>query len=438
MLEKKIYKILMIILIVVATGALLLAIYFLPPVHNRLSWRVANLRAEIYYFFNPPGELAFSPVQQAEMEEIVRMTQMSLETEITVTFTPTMTPADFIDPTQTQTATPTQTPTLIPQAVLLDDVVHEYQSMNNCGPATLSMALSYWGWDGDQRDTKLWLRPHPEDRNVMPNEMEDSVRNHTGLNALTRWGGDIEMIKKFIAAGFPVIIERDRIDVSPDEDWMGHYVVVTGYDDNTGRFFTQDSMVSADYPLPYGVVERSWRAFNYVYVVIYPPDREAEIFSILGPHADEAYNHQYAAQKAQQEIPVLEGRDLFFAWFNYGTSLVNLADYYGAAQAYDHAFKTVYREIPDLAQPWRMMWYQTGPYFAYYHTQRYHDVIELANVTLENSGVTEIEETWVWRARARVALGNVEGAITDYRQALKYRPGWESVEAELRKLGVEP
>ncbi len=430
----------MIILIVTASMALLLAVYYLPPVHNRLSWRVANIRTQVRHYFNPPGEHVFTPGQQAEMEQVVAHTvtaQVAVPTA-TITLTPPPTPTDYISPTPTHTATPTVTPTPIPESIRLTGVVHEYQSENNCGPATLSMALSFWGWQGNQADTARILRPHRHDRNVMPYEMVAYVETETDLKALVRSGGDIDMLKRLIAAGFPVIIERDMGDVRPHEDWTGHYGVVTGYEDARERLILQDSFVMADYPLAYDNFIKYWRAFNFVYVVIYPPEREPEVLAILGAHADEMYNHQQAAERALQEITFLEGRNLFFAWFNYGTSLVNLGDYYNAAIAYDRAFGEIYETIPSPARPWRMMWYQTGPYFAYYHTGRYQDVIDLANLTLTTTGVREIEETWVWRGRARLALGDVDGAVSDFRTALNYHPGWQVAEEALRNLGVEP
>jgi hypothetical protein len=310
--------------------------------------------------------------------------------------------------------------------------------MNNCGPATLSMALSFWGWTGSQEITRPWLRPHPNDRNMMPYEMVNAVKAHTELTALMRWGGDVDMIKKFIAAGFPVIIERDMGDVRPNVDWTGHYGVISGYDDGRAHFILQDSYISPYYPLSYENLNRYWRAFNHVYIVIYPPEREAEVLAILGPQADEADNLQHAVEKAQAAIPTLEGRDLFFAYYNYGTSLVNLGDYFGAAQAYDYAYSEIYPTIPSEARPWRMLWYQTGPYFAYYYTGRYQDVVNLADLTLESNSAREIEETWVWRGRARLALGDVDGAVEDFRTALKYHPGWPVAEAELRNLGLTP
>lgn len=435
MLKKRPNKILMIFLIATSSLAILIAIYFLPPVHERLSWRIANLRSDIFYFFNPPDETAFSPGQQEQMAEIVSNTQTAMAPEPTATLEPSITPTNYVSPTPTQTPTPTPTPTPIPDSVRLEGVVHEYQKFNNCGPANLSMALSFWGWEGDQRDTAAWIKPNQEDRNVMPYEMVSYIQSETSFKAVLRWGGDLEMIKKFVAAGFPVIIEKGFEEEVEQNVWMGHYGVITSYDENKEIFLIQDSYVASDYANPYEKVVRHWRAFNYVYVVVYPPDREEEVFSILGPHADETFNHQHAAQNAIEEIAVLDGRELFFAWYNYGTSLVNLGDYYGAAQAYDSAFE-VYADLGS--RPWRITWYATGPYFAYFYTGRYQDVIDLAEDTLSNSFVPAIEETWVWRGRARVQLGDIEGGIEDFREALKWHPDWWVAEAELQSLGVEP
>jgi len=434
--EKKLNKILKIFLLIIGVIGLMVAFYFLPPVHERLSWRIANLRASIFYFFNPPDEVAFSPAQQAEMEAIVRQTQTAMAPTPTQTIEPGITPTNFISPTPTQTPSPTPSPTPIPDSVRLEGVVHEFQKFNNCGPANLSMALSYWGWEGDQRDTAAWLKPMQEDRNVMPYEMVDYVRTQTNFNAILRSGGDLEMIKKFVAAGFPVIIEKGFEEEVEQKAWMGHYGVLTAYDEDKETFLIQDSYVAENYSNPYEKVERHWRSFNYVYVVIYPPEREQEIFDILGPHVDETYNYQHAAQKAVEETYQLEGRELFFAWFNYGTSLTNLGDYYGAAKAYDQAYE-IYADL--YPKPWRITWYQTGPYFAYYYTGRYQDVIDLADITISYvSNQPAIEESWVWRGRARVALGDIEGAIEDFREALKWHPGWWVAETELQNLGVVP
>lgn len=436
MQNTRLNKVLMGFLIIVAVMAFLLAIYFLPPVHERLSWRVTSLRANIYYFFNPPDEVIFSPGQQAEMTGVLNLTPTATDPPPTETLVPSATPTNYVSPTPTLTATPTPTPTPIPAAVRLEGVVHEYQQFNNCGPANLSMALSYWGWEGDQSVTAAWLKPNPRDRNVMPYEMVEYTRTQTNLNAVLRWGGDLEMIKKFVAAGFPVLIERGFLEEVPQQVWMGHYNVITAYDADKEIFIVQDSYGGPNVTYSYERIGRHWRAFNYVYIIIYPPDREATVFEILGPQADEDDNLQHAAEKAKEEINNLSGRELFFAWYNLGTSLVNLGDYFGAAQAYDQAYE-VYAELGS--KPWRITWYITGPYFAYYYTGRYQDVIDLADITLSFSSVEPaIEETWVWRGRARLALGEVDDAIEDFREALEWHPGWWVAENELHSLGVTP
>jgi len=436
MLKTRHYKILMVFFGMIAAAALLLALYFLPPVHNRLSWRVSMLRANIFNHFNSPDEAIFIPGQQSEMSESILPTPTATEPPPTATLVPSPTPTNYIPPTPTETATPTPTPTPIPSAFKLEGVRYERQSFNNCGPANISMALSYWGWEGDQKVTADWLKPNPLDRNVMPYEMVDFVRSQTNLNAILRWGGDLEMIKKFIAAGFPVLIERGYLEEIEQYGWMGHYNVITGYDEDREIFIVQDSYIgSPDTINSFERIERHWRAFNYVYVIIYPPDRGSQVFELLGPHADETYNLQHAAQKAKDEINELTKRELFFAWNNLGTSLVYLFDYYSAAQAFDMAFE-VYADISP--RPYRLFWYSTGAYFAYYYTGRYQDVIDLANMTLSNSPEPAIEETWVWRGRAKRALGDVDGAIRDFREALKWHPGWWVAENELRNLGITP
>lgn len=437
--KSKLHGALKVLLILAILAAIMVGVYFLPPVHDRLAWRVYNLRMQIFYLFNPPGEESFTPGQQAEMEEIVQQTQTAIALAYTDTPEPSQTPTNFVSPTATPTMTPTATATPIPESKRLDGVVWEGQGFNNCGPANLSMALSYWDWQGDQYVTGVWLRPNNRDRNVMPYEMVDYIQQETNFDVILRYGGDLEMLKKFIAAGFPVLIEKGFEDEVPQGGWMGHYGVVTAYDDATETVLIQDSYVKADYAYSYARVEKFWQAFNYVYLVIYPSELESQVLSILGPHVDETYNLQQAAQKALEETETMTGKQQFFSWYNYGTNLVNMGDYYGAALAYDNAYAFLDEEYEGYNPMWRITWYQTGPYFAYYWTGRYDDLIRLADLTISYSSVEPaIEETWIWRARAKVALGDLEGGIEDYREALKWHPGWAVAEAELAALGVTP
>ena len=402
--------------------------YQLPFFQDRVAWRLSLLRAEVKYFFDPPEEAVFTP--NAAVAAMVRATMASATP--TVTATPTAGPTA----TPTRTPTPTITPTTIPASVQLKGVRHEYQKFNNCGPATLSMGLSFWGWQGDQRDTAAILKPVQDDKNVMPYEMADYVVEQSGLGAIVRVGGDVELLKRMIAAGFPVIVEKGF--EPPGKKWMGHYGLITGYDDARGRFTVQDSYVMPDLPIPYDELEGYWQHFNYLYLVIYPLERKSEVLDLLGPHADETFNFQYAAQRASDEIYALSGRERLFAWFNRGTNLMRLQDYAGAAEAFDAYFQ-LYADMDPEIRPYRMLWYQTGPYFAYFYTGRYSDVINLATATLSDFiDKPVLEESYYWRALAKEAMGDIVGAIDDLQTSLEYHPGFAPSLTELERLGATP
>jgi len=417
--------------ILVVLGCLLsVLVYNLPPVNERLAWRVEELRAYIKYAVNPPEQVIFQPSEQGTLppQETGAAAQISTPTSSPTSTGPTATPSP--------TPPPTPTPTPLPPGVVLSGFTHMYQTWNNCGPANLAMALSFWGWSGDQRDTAAYTKPNPRDKNVMPYELADFVTDETSLSTLARVAGDLETLKAFIAAGFPVIVEKG-FEGPQFDGWMGHYEVVNGYDDETSTFYVQDSYDGPNLRISYDEMLSHWRAFNYTYLVTFPPEREAEALAILGPHADPNYNYQFAADKAAGEATTLSGRDQFFAWFNRGSSLVRLHDYAGAATAYDAAFAN-YPSIPEDDRPWRMVWYQTGPYFAYYFTGRYEDVIELATTTLDVMNEPIHEESYYWRARAKLALGDTEGSIDDLRLSLEHHPGFIPSVELLAQLGVDP
>ena len=350
-------------------------VYNLPPIHERLGWRMDNLLVQIKRSFNPPEEMVFTP--QEQIDAIVQATLTAMVSP------PTPTPPPVLTETPAPSPTPSQTPTGIPDRIVLNGIRHEYQQFNNCAPANLSMILSYWGWQGDQYVTRTYLRPSFEidDKNVNAFEIVSFVEGYTEFDALWRVGGNLEMLKRLVAAGFPVLIEKG---LHPHDDaWLGHYQTISGYDDSNNRFLVYDSYegLPEAYPVPYEFIAQFWRHFNFTYVVIFPPERAAEVQSILGPNSDPRTNFQLAAELALMEAGSLSGREQFFAWFNRGTNLVYLQDYATAAQAYDTAF-ALYANLPLEERPWRLLWYQDGPYAAYYHTGRYQDVINLAHTAL--------------------------------------------------------
>lgn len=431
----------------------IIGIYFLPPVHDRLSTRIDLLRTRIVYFFNPPSEAVFQPSET---------NPLTIETAIATARAEmilTLTPASTSTPKPVATSKPTITPTPLPDSVVLDGVtyVDQHNRWNYCGPANLTMALNFWGWSGNRDDVAKVVKPgSPDtkkdfiqrglpDKNVMPYELVDFVNfQTTEYRALQRYGGDINLIKKLLAAGFPVVVEKGYYerDYTGKIDWLGHYLFTTGYDDEKGGFIVQDAYLKPGKDLlsTYEDYIDGWRSFNYLFIVVYPTGREAEVLSLLGAWADETWAVGHALEIAERETQEIEGNNSFFAWFNKGTSHVYLNQYTDASIAYDKAFQLYsswYTEEGN--RPFRMMWYQTGPYFAYYYSARYQDVINLANTTLKDTISTPtLEESLLWRGRAYYMIGDTQSAIDDYRAALQVHVNWFPAVQALQELGIQP
>jgi tetratricopeptide (TPR) repeat protein len=230
-----------------------------------------------------------------------------------------------------------------------------------------------------------------------------------------------------VAAGLPVIVETGLI--LPEDDWQGHYTLISGYSDSQGTFTAQDSLRGPNFIMSEAQLVEGWRAFNYLFVVLYPPDRRAEVMTLLAGEADPQDNFSHAAERARQDIAsTADTQAQAFAWFNLGTSLAALEDYADAASAFDQALA---RQLP-----FRILWYQPQPLEAYFAVGRFQDVIMLSESALTQAD--NLEEAHYWRGRARLALGDQDDAIADWRTALRYNRNYADPARALSELGLAP
>jgi hypothetical protein len=331
-----------------------------------------------------------------------------------------------------QSTTVAANPQLAPPASFqMTGLTHIWQGWNNCGPATLTMALTHFGVAPDQYIAAQWLKPDHEDKNVSPWQMAEYVNTQLGgtVRALVRQGGSLELLKTLVSDDFPVLIESGYDPETDDQGWMGHYLLVKGYDDAQGVIFTYDSFLGPDHPYTYDHVNEFWRHFNRVYMVVYDQSRETELLALLGSDTTERQNYINALETARTEA-VANPQDPY-AWFNMGTNFVGLGMYTEAAVAYDQA-----RNVGG-GLPWRMMWYQFGPFEAYYHVGRYDDMIALSQSNLNDGGGQYVEETFYYAGLAREAMGETERAIDNYNQAVFFNPNFTpAVDARTRLQGA--
>jgi tetratricopeptide (TPR) repeat protein len=330
----------------------------------------------------------------------------------------TLTPAYAPGPTQLARSTPAN---LSDTSVLLTGFRHAYQGWNNCGPATLAIALSYFGWEGTQNDTAAFLKPDPEDRNVSPEQMAAYVRSQ-GYRAIVRSGGTLDILKALLHAGLPVVIEKG---FEPDEKlgWMGHYLLLVGYNQSQEEFVAMDSYLGPLQSAPFAETDDYWRQFNRTYLVIYGDDMALTVSQLIGASFDDAVMHQNAMALAQAELAA--NPDDAYGWFNVGTNYEAMGMHAEAAAAYDRA--------RQLGLPWRMTWYQFGWFEAYLAAGRPDDVLALANATLQSN--TYSEEMYYYRARAYMAYGDSESARADYQRALERNPNFTAARRAMETLG---
>lgn len=380
---------------------LLLTLWQIPRVQNAVSWRTEKWVLQLKNSINPPG-----PVPTA-----LPFTPAPSKTPMPATPTAALSTLPPLSPTPTATVEP------LPARVLLPAPPYEFQTINNCGPATLSMALHLYGWEGSQAEIAEQIKPVPQDRNVNPEELTYYVRNFAGwLNIVYRVGGDLSTLKTLLAANYPVIVESvtslDPNDaLGPTDDlWAAHYLLLTGYDDSTETFTMQDSYHGADLTISYTQLEKDWEAFNNLYMVIYFPDDEAELANLLGLAWDEDASREQSLAKARAETE--SDPDNAYAWFNLGSNLVYFEEYQDAALAYDQA-----REI---GLPLRMFRYQFGPFLAYFHANRIDDLLALTNWA---RGVTDMsEETWLWQGWGLYRQGDFKAAKAAWEKARSINP----------------
>lgn len=378
-------------------------------------------------------EEAMPPENTAEVTEEAALSVAVLPTveaeqtqEVTTEVEPTVVPTATEVAVQTTTpptsepvaAAPTQTLQSQPQTQLSlwstnarnYGFRHVEQGWNNCGPANITMALSYYGWTRSQDFAASYIRPSDEDKNVSPHELVRFVNEQSDINALWRMGGDLDLLRVLLDNEFPVIIERSHM--FEGYEWLGHYQTIVGYSDAQQVFFIYDSFLGngedgEGIVETYEQVDTDWQHFNRIFLVVYEPSQEAQLLNLLGEHENPLVAAEHAFEVAQNEARMNPNNA--FAWFNMGTSLTELARYEEAAVAYDRAF--------ELRVPWRMLWYQFGPYEAYYNVGRYQDVLSYAESNLSNGG-EYVEETHYWQGRALAAIGDNAGAATAFRNAI--------------------
>jgi len=297
------------------------------------------------------------------------------------------------------------------------------QGANDCGPASITVLMSYWGVSFTQEEAIDFLKPNPEDPNVRPDEIANFVETK-GYHALIRVNGNIDLIKQFILAGYPVMIETGYDPEPQVVGWTSHYLTLVGFSDVDRQFIAMDTYRRPNWGYPYDEIDKYWRQFNRRYILVFRQDQAAAVASLVGPDMNDDAMYASAMRTAQLELSV--DRNDAFGWFNLGSSLTGLGRYKDASSAFDEARR--------VGLPSRFLWYQFSIYDAYLQDggEYVNQVIMLADDVL---AAKTSEEAFYYKGMAYLAKGDKEAARQQFNLALRFNKRYDAARQALSALG---
>ncbi|HNZ55499.1 MAG TPA: C39 family peptidase [Candidatus Paceibacterota bacterium] len=325
-------------------------------------------------------------------------------------------PADNLVPNKTNSQSQTG------QKILSTDY-HVYQTFNNCAPAALSMALSYFGVNASQEDLANDLRPNHnltgqnDDKSTPPNELAAKAKDY-GLVAYYRPAGDIEKLKALINLDLPIVV---RTLLYPDQDYA-HYRVIKGYDGTTNEIIQDDSLEGKNLRFTYQEFERLWQPFNNAYLVIARPEQQAAIEKILGEDLTENIAWQKAVTLAQNQLnqdPTDINTNLNLAVANY-----YLGDFTGSVSA----FEKVAANLPK-----HFLWYQNEPIKAYLALRQYDKVFALTDKIFADNNKAD-SELYLLRGQSYLAQDQKDEARAEFEKAVFYNKNYLPAQEALSSL----
>ena len=317
------------------------------------------------------------------------------------------------------------TPTLIPLSIskILENNYHIFQTFNNCGPAALSMTLSYYGIDKNQEELGQSLRPYQingglnDDKSVNLDELANKSSEYN-LVPFHRPNGTIELIKQFISYDIP-IITRSRL--SEDED-IGHYRVVKGYDDATGEIIQDDSLQGPNLRYSYQQFLNLWQVFNYEYLVLVPFDQVEIARIIMRENSDLITAWKNAVVNSQKELD--SNPENIYSRFNLSVALYHAGDFKRSVSE----FESVENNLP-----FRTLWYQIEPIQAYYELGNFQKVFDITEKIFNDQNAA-FSEMYIIRGEIYKKQGNTEAAKKELEKAVFYNVNLRSAQEMLLSL----
>lgn len=296
-----------------------------------------------------------------------------------------------------------------PNAKILHNDYFISQSFNNCGPAALSMALSYFDIHKSQEELGQELRPYQnhqgdnDDKSVSLDELQIKAQEYN-LISYHRPNGTIETLKKFIAQDIPVIT---LTWMNLNED-IGHYRIIKGYDDLTKTLIYDDSYLGKNLKISYTDFTDIWSKYNYEYLVIAPKNKTKIVETIIS----EDLNQTTAWQKAvNNNLKRLETNpDDIHTRFSLSVAYYHLKEFEKSIQEFEKI---------EASLPSHTLWYKIEPIKSYYELGNYDKVFTLTDNIL-NNGNRAFSELYILRGEIYLKQKEKNLSLQEFENAVKY------------------
>ena len=312
---------------------------------------------------------------------------------------------------------PKPAPLTLPQVkerVQLGPFSHVWQTLGNCGPATLSMLLSYYSVRRSQAEIAKVVKPRTTDPSVHISQLAEYAQ---GLDFGTRVGvnGSLDMVMGMLSLDIPVMVTH----LYNYDGGTEHFRLVKGYDRAKRALTFEDSLTGPNQTLGFAQFDAVWQPSNRAYLLVYPLEKEALVAAVLGDDWDEATMRARALAAAEEWV-AREPKNAF-AHFVLGESRLALGQAAAAWSAYERAFA--------LGMPRRTLWYNQGPVEALVQGGSYAEALRLIESTLAIA--PDVEELHYLRGRVLDGLGRAAEAWQAYARALAIRPNYAAVQQAL-------
>jgi hypothetical protein len=225
---------------------------------------------------------------------------------------------------------PLPEPKAAPASVVFDEMKHVWQSLNNCGPAAVVMALSTLGVDVSQEDARVPLRGTNVASGMGPQRVDGWVKAEFGLRSKSWKNGTNDLMRRLLTNGFAPMVTQWMQD--PWISRVAHWRTLRGYDDARATFYVNDSMLGRMVPLSYQWFQNNWQYFGYRYMVIYRPADEALLRAIIGDDWDEASMRKNFYERTKAEA---FAHDTLGAWLAYGDASYSYGKFEEAVEAFE-------------------------------------------------------------------------------------------------------